>query len=83
MTTWYVWAGVGAIEDLDGEGDEPKVANRLDAMALFALLASQRQGDLTLWERTGDKATLVCTKQSGQVVVIWSGSYSTAILKPQ
>lgn len=83
MTTWYVWSGVGAIEDLDGLDDEPKVVNRLDAMALFALLASQREGDLTLWERNGDKATLLCTKQSGQVVAIWSGSYNMTILKPK
>lgn len=80
--TYYVWAGVGAIEDLDGE-DHPLVKSRLDAIALFALLATQRQTDLTLWERDGDKATLLAAKQGGPVITIWSGAYSATILKPQ
>lgn len=82
MTTYYVWAGVGAIEDLDGE-DHPLVTNRLDAIALFALLCNQRQGDLTLWERDGEKATLLSAKQCGPVVGIWSGQYTHTLLKPQ
>ena len=83
MTTYYVWAGVGAIEDLDGEDQHPLVTNRQDAIALFALLCNQRQGDLTLWERTGDKAVLISAKHSGPVIGIWGGQYTHTFLKPQ
>lgn len=71
--TYYVWAGVGAIEDLDGDGDHPAVDNRMDAIALFSLLAHQRTTDLSLWERDGDKAKLIAAKFGYDVKLVVDG----------
>ncbi len=76
MKTYYVWSGVGAIEDLD-DVDHPDVNNRLDAIALFSLLAVQRNGDLTLWERDGPVAKLIAAKFEYDVAVIVDDSKPT------
>lgn len=67
--SYYVWAGVGAIEDLDGD-DHPAVDNRLDAIALFSLLSVQRRTDLSLWERDGDTAKLIAAKFGYDVALV-------------
>ena len=67
--SYYVWAGVGAVEDLDGD-DHPAVDNRLDAIALFSLLSVQRRTDLSLWERDGDTAKLIAAKFGYDVTLV-------------
>lgn len=68
--TYYAWTGVGEIEDFDGDGAHPAVTTREDAIALFSLLATQREGDLTVWERDGPTAKLIAAKFGYEVVII-------------
>jgi hypothetical protein len=53
MRSWYLWCGVGAIEDLEG------VQERADAIEL---LKAKFGADWTLWERNGDRAILLGVK---------------------
>lgn len=58
--TYYVWSGVGAILDMDGEDDLPLVQDRKEAYAAFSVLVCQRPDhDWTLWERNGSDARLL------------------------
>lgn len=58
--TYYVWSGVGAILDMDGEDDLPLVSSRKEAVVAFKTLVRQRPDhDWTLWERNGQDARLL------------------------
>lgn len=81
MKTYYVWSGVGAIEDLDGT-DHHAVDDRQDAIAFFSVLATQRKTDLTLWERDGDTAKLIAAKFGYDVaLVIDQKAHTTHVIR--
>ena len=50
MRTYYLWPGVGAIEDLEDCDTDEKAR---------AALASMSSGDWTLWRREGTQAVLM------------------------
>lgn len=58
--TYYVWSGVGAIQDFDGE-DLPHALNRTQAILIFKEFVEKQnhKSDWTLWERDGQKARLI------------------------
>lgn len=63
MARYYIWNGIGAVEDLDGH-DLPLATNRGQAWEIFRVLGKERgEEDITLWERdweqAGGKATLL------------------------
>jgi hypothetical protein len=60
LKTWYLWAGVGAIEDL------VDVDSREDAVAH---LRNRFYKDWTLWEREGTTATLLGVKTAAGIEV--------------
>ena len=56
MESYYLWSGIGAIEDLDDlDDDAPIVAT----VAALAALKAKTDGDWTLWLRQGNRAILV------------------------
>ncbi len=55
--TYYLWAGIGAVEDLDGD-DWPACADRFAAVRELAKKQSDPR-DWTLWERLGHSVRLV------------------------
>lgn len=58
MTTYFLWKGVGAIEDLEDVHDRETA---------FARLQTMTEGDWTLWERKGPHTKLLA-------VAMWYGA---------
>lgn len=78
--TYYVWAGVGAIEDLDGD-DHVLVSDRTEAVAAFMTIAAEQKRDLTLWERDGDTAKLVAARFGYEVMLVMDETRTTHVLR--
>lgn len=70
MKSYYMWTGVGEIEDFDGEGGIVAVDNRMDAVALFTSLVHERKVDATLWERDGTTAKLLAARFGYEVFLV-------------
>lgn len=60
MTTYYLWSGVGAIEDLEDVHDRETA---------FARLQTKTGGDWTLWERDGPHTKLLAVIMWGRPVI--------------
>ena len=67
--TYYIWTGVGAIVDLDGEG-YPEATNREDALRIFFEIASTK--DMVLFERVGTVAYLLAARMLAPGFVVTS-----------